>query len=112
MRATPQYHTLTGHAYRRMTARSLSYDAVTAALTFGRSVRTRSADIHVIGRKEVEPYRHQGIDLSSFEGIQLVWALDGTVITVYRNRNFRGLRPRRRQRRYGSKWTRMLHNAA
>jgi hypothetical protein len=107
-----QSHLLTHHAQKRMTARSLSHDAVAAALTFGRSVHTRGAKIHVIGRKEVEHYRQQGIDLSPFEGVHLICSPDGTIITIYRNRDFRSLRPHRRSRRRDGKWNRMLYHAA
>ena len=37
-------------------------------LAFGRSIHTRGAEIHVIGRKEVVYYQSQGIDLTPFEG--------------------------------------------
>jgi hypothetical protein len=107
-----QPHRLTWHAQTRLTARSLSHETISAAMTFGRSIRIRGAEIYVIGRKEVEHYRHQGIDLSPFEGIQLVCSRDGAVITIYRNRDFRGLRPHRRPRWRCSKWTRMPHHAA
>jgi hypothetical protein len=103
---------LTRHAHRRMAARSLSREAVTAVLAFGRSIHTRGAEIHVIGRKEVVYYQSQGIDLTPFEGIQLVCSRDGTILTMYRNRDLRRLRPQRRARRCSVKWTRMQHEAA
>jgi hypothetical protein len=103
---------LTRHAHRRMAARSLSQAAVTAVLAFGRSIHTRGAEIHVIGRKEVVYYQSQGIDLTPFEGVQLVCSRDGTILTMYRNRDLRRLRPQRRARRCSSKWTRTLHDAA
>jgi len=71
--------------------------SVTKALAFGRVVHIRGASVHVIGRKEVSKLSREGIDLSSQEGVQVVCARDGTVITVYRNRELRGLRPRRRR---------------
>jgi len=42
-----------------------------------------------------DPWWRRGIDLSHREGIQIACAPDGTILTAYRNRNFRGLRPRR-----------------
>ncbi|MGE3540004.1 MAG: DUF4258 domain-containing protein [Candidatus Tectimicrobiota bacterium] len=90
---------LTYHAQRRMHTRGLSHDAVAAALTFGRRIRTRGAEVHVIGRKEVKQYLQYGIDLSPFAGVQIICASDGAILTVYRNQNFRQLRPRTRLRR-------------
>jgi hypothetical protein len=105
---TPNNDALTYHAQQRMTARNLSHQAVTAALAFGRSIHTRGAEIHVIGRKEVKQYLPHGIDLSPFEGVQLVCAPDGAILTVYRNRDFRRLRPRTRLRQRCAKTMRQL----
>ena len=103
---------LTYHAHRRMAARRLSSETVTAVLTFGRSIHARGAEIRVIGRKEIARYRPQGVDLTPFEGVQLVCAQDGTIITMYRNRDLRRLRPHKRARRCSAKWTRIQPSAA
>ncbi len=84
----------TKHADLRANARRLSRQAVFAALEFGRRVYTRGAMICAIGRREVSRFALLGIDLSEFEGIQVVCAADGTLITVYRNRDFSRLRPK------------------
>jgi len=89
---------LTTHARQRMGARRLPKDAVRAVLEHGRVIHVRGAAIHAIGRKEISRSRRQGIDLSPFDGVQVVCSPDGAVLTVYRNRDFRGLRPRRRRR--------------
>ena len=61
----------------------------------------RGATIYAVGRKETQRYKKQGIDLSRLDGVQVVCSSTGTVQTVYRNRNFRELRPRyRRNHRY------------
>lgn len=91
---------LTPHASERMTTRGLSPTAVAAAVAYGRVIHTRGADIHVIGRKEVETLERDGIDLSRYEGVQVVCSPEGAVLTVYRNRDFRGLRPRYGRRRW------------
>lgn len=39
-------------------------------------------------------YVGEGVDLSGVEGVQVVCSRDGAILTVYRNKNFRGLRPR------------------
>jgi len=84
---------LTQHAWERMTSRGLSLDAVHAVMDYGRLVYTRGAAICAIGRKEVKHFARQGIDLTQYEGVQVVCSQDGAVMTTYRNRDFRGLRP-------------------
>ncbi len=89
--STPAPH-LTRHARCRMERRAISAAAIEAALDFGRIVHTRGAVVHAIGRNEIARFADLGTDLSDFDGVQVVCALDGSVVTVYRNRNFRGLR--------------------
>lgn len=91
--------TLTKHAVERMSRRGLPSAAVSAALDYGRVVHIRGADIHAIGRREVERYEREGMDLTRYEGVQVVCSPEGAVITVYRNHDFRGLRPRHCRRR-------------
>jgi hypothetical protein len=91
---------LTKHAAERMSTRSLHTPAVTAAIAYGRVVHIRGAQIHAIGRREVGWCRRDGIDISRFEGVQVVCSADGTILTVYRNSDFSGLRPRGSRRRY------------
>ena len=98
--------TLTKHAEKRMATRGLRADAVDAVLAYGRVVYIRGADIYAIGRREVAFYSSEGIDLSAHEGIQVVVTSGGHIMTVYRNRNFTGLRPR------GNSWRRTLAVAA
>lgn len=85
---------LTRHAAERMRVRRLRPAAVAAAITYGRVVHVRGADIHVIGRREVESCKLEGIDLARYEGVQVVCSREGAILTVYRNHDFRGLRPR------------------
>jgi hypothetical protein len=92
--------TLTQHAKERMATRGVRADAIDAALEFGRVVYIRGADIYAIGRKEIARHLREGIDLSAYEGIQVVVTSDGYILTVYRNRSFNGLRAR------GSSWRR------
>ncbi len=90
---------LTRHAVERMSARRLSAKEIQTVLDYGRVVYARGASIHAIGRKEIERFERDGIDLFGLEGIQVVCTSDGSILTAYRNRDFRGLRPRRRHRR-------------
>ena len=84
---------LTKHALERMTARALNSEAVQAAFDYGRVVHVRGAEIYAIGRREIEFYANRGIDLRLFGGVQVVCSPEGAILTVYRNKNFRGLRP-------------------
>lgn len=89
---------LSAHALTRMAERRIPARAVEAALRHGRVFHVRGAEVHVIGQKDILRHRQWGIDLSPYEGVQIFCAADGgTVLTVYRNRDFRGLRPRRRR---------------
>jgi hypothetical protein len=67
-------------------------------LAFGREVHTRGAVIYAVGRREVERARTISEDISEFEGWHIVCSRQGEIITVYKNRDLRGLRPRRRTR--------------
>jgi hypothetical protein len=89
---------LTKHAFNRMYSRGLSQEAVNAAIDYGRDTFVRGAKIYAIGRKEINMYKEKGIDLSDYEGVQVVCSSkSGDILTVYRNNNFRGLRPRGRR---------------
>ena len=92
-------YSTTRHATERIAARRLQ-DGAAVALAFGRIVRTREAEIYVVGRRQVEIAATQGIDLHRFEGVQVVCGTNGQVITAYKNRDLRGLKPRRRGRRW------------
>lgn len=85
---------LTKHARVRMSQRRLSDEAIATVMNYGRLVHTRGAEICAIGRKEVEHFRALGLDLSPYLGVQVVCSSDGAVITAYRSKDLRGLRPR------------------
>ena len=89
---------VTDHAWGRMLARHIDEAALEAALLYGRLVHVRGAEFHVIGRKEVERWAAVGVDLTPFEGVQVVCSSEGAVLTVYRNRDLRQLRPQRSRR--------------
>jgi hypothetical protein len=98
MRHQPSIYVLTAHALNRMDGRRLSTEAVRFALTYGRSSWTRGAKIYAIGRKEVERWRGTGVNLAAFEGVHVVTAGDGAILSVYRTRDLRGLRQDKRPR--------------
>lgn len=85
---------LSHHARDRMDQRRVSEAELRQALRYGRKVHVRGAVTYVIGRKEVERHLATGLDLSGCEGVHVVVSAEGqTVITTYRNRDFRGLKP-------------------
>jgi hypothetical protein len=88
---------LTHHARQRMDMRGFSSSDVNQVLLYGRGVHVRGAVIYAVGRKEIDQCSEVGIDLSNLDGLQVVCSNDGAIITVYRNRDFRGLRPKRRR---------------
>ena len=83
---------LSCHAFERLEQRDIEIEAVDAVLDYGREVFTRGAVVHAIGRREIDQWAREGIDLSRYDGVQVVCSHDGKILTVYRNRDFRGLR--------------------
>ena len=97
---------LTDHGRMRIHARRIPATAVRMALLFGRELRMNGATFYAIGRKEVKRFTKTGVDLKRYEGIQVVCAEDDVVVTAYRNKDFKGLRPRNfRKRRHGRRPT-------
>ena len=96
--AKRQIQVITSHARMRMMARRISETALSAVMEYGRVAYVRGAKIYVIGRKEVTKFLRKGIELADFEGIHVVCSSEGDVLTTYRNRDFRGLRPQGRRR--------------
>lgn len=91
---------LSRHAQRRMSHRGIKMEAVEAALDYGRVIYTRGAIIYAIGKKEIAAMAESGIDLSAYDGIQVVCSLCGEILTTYRNRKFHRLRPNLCRGRY------------
>ena len=85
---------VTRHAWRRMCERGMSADVVLGVIQYGRKAYVRGAVIHAVGRREVRRFSWRGVDLVDMEGVQVVCSTDGALMTVYRNHDFRGLRPR------------------
>lgn len=77
---------LSVHAWQRMCARGHSPDAVRAALEHGRIAHVREADFYIIGRAEIAAAARTGFDLRRLDGLHVVVADDGTIKTVFRNR--------------------------
>lgn len=93
-------HPLTTHAAIRMNQRHISTKALELVLTYGRTIYSRGATYRVVGRKEVSSLAARGIDLRSADGLHVLLAQDGAVITAYRNHNLRRIRPSDRRQAY------------
>jgi hypothetical protein len=104
---------LTEHARARIRKRGLSEGAVALTIRFGRLVFIRGALIFALGRREVRRLlEDQGVDLSRYEGVQVVCSEEGAILTTYRNRDFRGLRLMYgRKRRYSPRHSRRAQAA-
>lgn len=100
MREQLAEYAVTKHGAARLYARGLPLTQVQDVLEFGREVHTRGAVIHAVGRKEVEYAKLLAADIADLEGWHIVCSRQGDIITAYRNRSFRGLRPQRRSRSY------------
>jgi hypothetical protein len=77
---------LTDHASLRMSQRGICRDQLAGVIRFGRCRRARGARFFFVGRKEVERYAREGLDLRPLENLQVLMApRSDAVITVYRN---------------------------
>ena len=86
---------LTNHASARMGSRRISHEDVAVVMSYGRRYHIRGVVIYVMGRREVAFCRNDGMIIDGINGLQVVCSpQDDTVITVYRNQDFRGLRHR------------------
>ena len=89
----------TNHALVQIRRRGIRPCEVAGAVTHGRHIHTRGAEIFVIGRTEIRSCQQYGIQVDELHGLHVVCASDtGAVITAYRNSSLRGLRPRHRGR--------------
>jgi len=87
------------HAQMRMGQRGISERFVAMALRYGRTVHARGAAYRVIGHKEVARCAEFGFDISEADGVHVLVAPDGSVVTAYRNHELRKIRPSKRRHR-------------
>jgi len=83
---------LSVHAHKRRMQRGIQHKQIAHLLRFGRRQYQNHAIYHSIGRKEILKYADLCPALKEMNGMHLVTALNGTVLTLFRNRNFRLLR--------------------
>lgn len=90
---------LTDHAQMRMGQRGISERVVAMVLRYGRTMHARGVGYRVIGHKEVVRCAECGIDVSEADGVHVLVAHDGSVVTAYRNHELRKIRPSKRRHR-------------
>lgn len=96
-----QDFSLSHHAIRRMSQRAINPAQVQLALEYGRLIHSRHATFYVIGKKEVQRQGKKGMDLRLMEGLQVVVnEKTNLVMTVYKNKDLRQIRPQRRRQRH------------
>jgi hypothetical protein len=92
---------LSQHAEMRMSQRAIDLEQVQLVLSYGRLIHSRRARYYVMGRKEIERLEKKGLDVGGLENIQVVVAeKSNLILTVYRNKDFRQIRPRHRRERW------------
>lgn len=84
---------VTFHAETRMSQRGICFDTLDLILQFGRKIRSKGAIFYVIGKKEIVKYSKIEPKIKDMEGMQVLTNHEGTVITTYRNKNLRSIRP-------------------
>ncbi len=91
--------TLTRHAIDRARTRGIPIEAIDATIEFGMHRAIRGADVYTLGWREVRLHQQAQLDLSRWEGVEVICARDGSVLTAYRNRNPRALRDHATERK-------------
>ena len=92
---------LSDHLLQRMQQRAIRENAIVAALSLGRIIRSRGACFYVIGKRDLNSFRQCGVNLERLENMQVVVdAKTNTVVTVYKNNNFRKIRPFKHRERW------------
>jgi hypothetical protein len=88
----------TKHARKRAARRNLAPNAVDYVLAHGREIHRTGVSFYFLGRSDMPPADRRHSWASRLEGTIVLVALDGAVITAYRNR--RGLRAILRKMKY------------
>ncbi len=78
-----EHEVMTTHARQRSRQRGIPETAISHAIDYGRHRRDRDADHFQVGWREVRHWARKGVDLSPYEGVHVVCASDGAVLTAY-----------------------------
>ena len=81
------------HAKVREGQRGISQKQIILAFNYGRVINARRAVYHVVGNKEIAKYGSIEPELKEMNGIQLVMSANGMVLTAFRNKDLRKVRP-------------------
>lgn len=77
------------HANIRAKQRGFTPKQVATIIRFGRKNHQAGAIYYSIGHKEIKRYYKQAPFLQDMNGMHIVMSLDGTILTMFRNRNFK-----------------------
>jgi hypothetical protein len=92
---------LSFHAEKRMYQRSITLDQIQKVLEYGRMIHSRRARFYVIGHKEIKRMEILGLDVVGLENIQVVVdEKSSLILTTYKNKDFRQIRPKHRRERH------------
>lgn len=87
---------LTQHAQRRMAQRNISPRDIQIVLAYGQRDWTYRGQAYALGRRHIPSDMMARDDVRRLEGtVVIVTENNETIITVYRNRDFRQLRKKR-----------------
>ena len=81
------------HAQIREGQRGISHKQIVLVYQYGRIIHSRRAVYHVIGNKEIKKYGDIEPELKNMNGVQLVMSANGTVLTAFKNKDLRKVRP-------------------
>jgi len=92
---------LSQHAQLRMSQRSIDLKQIEKVLSYGRVIHSRRARFYVVGKKDTKRLSKNGVNTLGLENMQvLVEEKTNTIVTVYRNNDFRHIRPVHRRERH------------
>ncbi len=91
---------ITKHAEVRMNKRGITRQMIELVLMFGRKIYARGVVFYVIGKREIQRFHDKEAALKNMEGIQVLTSVDGVIITTYRNKNLRAIRPENHKHRH------------
>ena len=81
------------HAQVREGQRGISDKQLMLAYRYGRVIHSRRAVYRVIGSKEIKKYGDIEPELKNMNGVQLVMSANGRVLTAFKNKDLRKVRP-------------------